>query len=840
MVRQLTSLLTATTMLIASPAFAQERAAHVNVPAMRLDQAIQVLGRQSGVSIGFRDARLAGVNVKAVRGRHTPSQALARMLKNTGARARKVANGTFLVEAVPVPRRAAQPVQPRDAGLSPPPPAPPPKEILVTGTKRDIPLGAYPGGVQIIDGESLSLADGARGTNAIEARIATVASTHLGPGRNKLFIRGIADSSFVGPTQATVGQYWGNSRITYSAPDPSLRLYDIRSVEVLEGPQGTLYGAGSLGGVVRVVPRAPDTKSTSGSVWGGIEAVQHGDPGVDGGLILNLPITHDLAFRGVAFGSKEGGYIDDTYRKLRDVNKVNTFGGRAALRYLPDNRWTIDLSAVGQQIDGKDSQYATRGGDGISRSSSVAQPYRNDYWLIDLVASKKWGDYELTSSVGYAGQYVYEQFDGIAVTNSGNLLMPENDNTNLFPPAVNPVGQWPLTPPVGAVQADLSQSNRIRMFTAEARIAKRGPNGTGWLLGVSLLHNEAQVRRRMDSLFINSSLTGLTNRAEEATVYGEGTAEVVDRLTVTFGGRLTHSRLLGRARDSQDTLAFRIYPGAQSLRRETRLLPSVAVAYRPTPQLTLFARYQESFRPGGLAVRRDFIQRFRDDRVTTTEAGARYSSREFDIAVNGAWTQWTNIQADLIDGFGFPTTANVGNGRVLSVGAVARWRPIAGLEIDAAIHLNKTKVTERTKLEPIIVEAIDGGLISSGTIEAETSLANFTQLPNIADVTGRVGLSYSTRLNDRFDAEFRGFARYVGKSTLGVGPILGQPQGDYVDTGMELRVGNRGRGISVAVTNLLDSRGNRFALGSPFLVRDRNQITPLRPRTVRLGFDVTF
>ena len=113
-------------------------------------------------------------------------------------------------------------------------------------------------------------------------------------------------------------------------------------------------------------------------------------------------------------------------------------------------------------------------------------------------------------------------------------------------------------------------------------------------------------------------------------------------------------------------------------------------------------------------------------------------------------------------------------------------------------------------------------------------------MPNIADVTGRVGFSYSAPLNDKFDVEATGFARYVGKSTLGVGPILGLPQGNYLDTGMELRVGNRSRGLSIAVTNLLDSRGNRFALGSPFLVRDRNQITPLQPRTVRLGFDLTF
>jgi outer membrane receptor protein involved in Fe transport len=70
-------------------------------------------------------------------------------------------------------------------------------------------------------------------------------STQLGPGRNKLFIRGVADSSFTGPTQATVGQYLGDVRLNYNAPDPDLNLYDIARVEVVEGPQGTLYGAGS-------------------------------------------------------------------------------------------------------------------------------------------------------------------------------------------------------------------------------------------------------------------------------------------------------------------------------------------------------------------------------------------------------------------------------------------------------------------------------------------------------------------------------------------------------------------------------------------------------------------
>jgi len=84
-----------------------------------------------------------------------------------------------------------------------------------------------------------------------------LASTNLGTGRNKIFIRGVADSSFNGPSQSIVGQYLGDVRLTFNAPDPDLELYDIARVEVLEGPQGTLYGAGSLGGVVRVCPARP-------------------------------------------------------------------------------------------------------------------------------------------------------------------------------------------------------------------------------------------------------------------------------------------------------------------------------------------------------------------------------------------------------------------------------------------------------------------------------------------------------------------------------------------------------------------------------------------------------
>ncbi|MFV1919375.1 TonB-dependent receptor [Sphingomonas sp. MJ1 (PH-R8)] len=794
------SLAPITMLVAAAPAFGQERATEVNVPVADAEAAVRLLGRQARISVGFRDPRLTRIRVNAVRGRYTPAQALERLLAGTSVRAVRVAPASFVIDRAP-PR--SKPVIAAPRTPVPVAPEPAPEEIVVTATKRDVPLVAYAGGAQIIDGEALSLAEAARGTGSIETSAASVTSTHLGTGRNKLFIRGIADSSFVGPTQATVGQYWGNSRITYSAPDPSLRLYDVRSVEVLEGPQGTLYGAGSLGGVVRVVPNAPDLRTIGGAVWGGVQATEHGDPGVDGGAVLNLPLVEDrLALRVLAFGGIEGGYIDDRQRGLEDVNRVTSWGGRAALRYLPGDDWTIDITALGQRIDGDDSQYADRPGDRLSRASATAQPYRNDFWLGEALFRKNWGSLEWTSSIGYARQYVFEQFEG-----------PRLDLARLD-----------QAPAVDAAPTVFTQRNNIDMITAETRLARRGKDGAGWLVAASLLHNRARVRRSMGESRDRATLTGVRNQVDEVTLYGEYAMLPVQDVTVTLGGRITRSRLAGQSEDVAPVIALRMDPSAGDSRSETRGLPSASVSWRARDQLTLFARYQEGFRPGGIAVRQDFIQRFQGDRVATLEGGARFGSDRVDLSVTLSYTRWRNIQADIVDGFGFPTTANIGDGRVVSIGWSGRWRPTAGLELDAALYLNDSRITDPAfMILPYDTVAIDRG-----------------RLPNVADRSSRLGARYSRDLGFGHHLDVSGYARYIGQSTLGIGSILGRLQGNYVDTGLDMRVGNDRRGLSLTVTNLLDARGNRFALGSPFLIRDQDQITPLKPRSIRIGLDLAF
>jgi outer membrane receptor protein involved in Fe transport len=781
--------------VVAAPAHAGQRA-HVSVHEARLDRAIIAIGRQTGTSIGLRDVSLAALRVGPVDGQLNAAEALARLLAGTPARARRIAPNTFLIERAPTVQPVATP-RPR--------PEPVAQEIIVTASKRETPLSQFAGTATVIDGGAFSLAEAGLGTQAIATRVASLTSTHLGPGRNKLFIRGIADSSFTGPTQSTVGQYWGNARLTYSAPDPDLRLYDVASVEVLEGPQGTLYGAGSLGGIVRVVPMPPDLGSAGGAAWAGAQATWHGDPGGDAGALLNVPIVADTAaFRGLVYGGIDGGYIGDRRRNEDDVNRVRTFGARGAVRVAASPEWTVDLSGTFQSIKGDDAQYADRDGGGLSRSSAVAQPFRNDYLLGELTIRGMIGDIRLVSATGVSDQYVAERFDATT-----------GDTPQAF-----------------------DQTSKIRMITSETRLSRRAEDGSGWLLGVSLLHNSAKLRREMGVAAMVAPAPGVSNEIDEATLFGEATIAPFEGLAISAGGRVTYSWLSGSAEDLPATYAFRFDSAARASRGEWRALPSISVLYSPADRLALFARYEEGYRPGGLSIDSDFIQRFQGDRVGTAEVGLRYGGTTddpFDIAVSLAATRWSDIQADLIDGVGFPTTANIGDGRIHSAGISAAWRPARGLTLDAALYLNDSKVTAPA---PVLLATFAPAFGSRAPALAAEEIAD--SLPNIADVTARAGFDYATALDGDTLLRLSGYGRYIGKSRLGIGPRLDEPQGDLLDTGLEVRLGQAGRAVSLSITNLFDTRGNRFALGSPFLLDQQDVITPLRPRTVRLGIEIGF
>ncbi len=776
----------------------------VALPAGSVGQQVMALGRVTRISVVVPDPRLWARRVPSLPAGMRVEAALALIARRAGARVEAIGPNSWRLVAQPTTATTAQPLRPLRARRSDLPPETN-ADIVVTASKRDTTRDHFAGQFARVAGRDLEFG-GAGGTERLADRLTSVASTYLGAGRNKLFIRGIADSSFTGPTQATVGQYFGDLRLSYNAPDPDLRLADLAAVEVLEGPQGTLYGAGSLGGLIRLVPNAPDPSRFSGSATIGGSATTHGAPGADTQLVANLPVVLDrLAIRVVANASSEGGYIDKPLLGRTDVNRTRIEGGRAAAHLDIAAGWSVDLIGIGQRIRGADSQYADRDGRPLSRSAPVTEGFSADFGQGQIVLSGGFGDVRFRSTSGITAHDLMERYDATA----------PGEPVRLF-----------------------AQANRTRMQANETRLWSSRADGSGWLAGFSYVHNRTRLTRLYGAPDALLPTTGVVNGITETTVYGEGSVRLLPGLLTTGGLRVTRSVLDGEGADiAQRVTLAQLATTAQ--RAQTIMLPSASALFELTPQVQMFLRYQQGFRPGGLAIEGDFVRRFRNDRVATIETGLRSGrpgADRFDAALTLAHTSWRDIQADFIDGSGLPSTANIGDGELWTIEATAGARLTKALRIEGAVSFNDSRIDE-----PSSARLFDlvGTLAADPAVKRAQLAARLSQIPNIARITARAGAVYTQQLAGTKDIKIDGWVRYVGSSRLGVGPVLGQSQGSYLDSGVTARLGLGALGVTAGITNLADIRGNRFALGTPFTT-GRDQVTPLRPRTLRLGLDAAF
>ncbi|MGF7153311.1 TonB-dependent receptor [Novosphingobium gossypii] len=797
--------------MVAMPATAIAKDAMVETRRGSAGQVAIELARQTGSSIVVADPAVARRAVPAIRGHMSVAEAVRRLADKAGGRAIAVAPGAWRIEAGRVPRPVpVRPVLvrplpiPTDAAATSP--------IVVVASKRDLTLGEIPGQVSILDGESLE-AGGVGGTEKITQRVATVTSTHLGSGRNKLFIRGIADSSFTGPTQATVGQYLGDLRLSYNAPDPDLRLSDMARVEVLEGPQGTLYGAGSLGGIIRLVPNPPVMSETSGSIALGGSLTQGGAPGGDGAAMVNLPVSETIALRANIDAATLGGYIDKPVLGRNNVNRTRILGGRAALRANVAPDWTVDVIGLGQSTDARDSQYAGRDVQPpLTSNARVREGSDADYAMGQLVISGRIGSVRVRSTTGAVRQHLEERYDATV----------DPEQPRLF-----------------------SQGNRTRMIAHETRLWQPETNGFGWLVGASYTHNRTVLTRSFEELGTTTASTGVRNTIDEVTLYAEGSLRIRRGLTATAGGRLTHSRLGGEGEDVMPALSFasaRARAAVTADRSTTTVLPSLALNAQVLDETALYMRYQEGFRPGGFAIESDYVRRFQSDRTRTWEFGLKHGRpgiSPFDLAASVSYTRWQDIQADFIDNSGLPSTANIGDGRVWSASVTGGVELAQGLRLEAGATWNRSKVDQPpVELLGLVARTMGSAEAFGGSL-LDATLARSMQVPNIAQFSGRLSLNWTREIGDNLRLNANGWASYVGKSRLGIGPELGDPQGDYLDSGADLRIGTERYGVTLSLQNLTNSRGNRFSLGTPFGT-GRDQTTPLRPRSVRLGLDARF
>lgn len=738
-----------------------------------------MVAAKSGASIGFSDPRLLKRLLPALHLEGSTATVMESLARSAGVALTRTGPKGWRItpQAVTAEAPAPTPVAPPASSVAP---------LVVQASKRNQRLADYPAELVTVSSEALGRYGAAPDTAALIANVPILTSTDWGAGHEKLFLRAIADSSFTGTRPTLVGEYLGDQSLTSDAPDPDLRLYDIASVEVLAGPQGTLYGAGALAGLIRIEPKAPALNDFGGSMWLGGSSTAHGANGGDVGGVLNIPLVEDrLALRVVGYGAQDGGYIDDLERGLNNVNRVDTRGGRVALRWTPGGDWTIDLGGVAQRIDSRDAAYTDPGEPPLTRSSSIAQPAYDLFLSGNLTVAGRIGGVDVRSTTGVVRQSLGEQFEASLI---GHTAVQFNDDE---------------APEQMTQEVRLSGSSRT----------------TSWVLGASYLARWETLGRDYGSVGDPASIAALHDRTSELTGYGEVSQKITGGISATVGLRYAMERQTGGGVSGQGL--NRLVGGVQTSidADERHLLPSVALTYQLAPGATLFVRDGSGFRSGGLTPS-SMVERYASDRITTVEVGVRRSALGADriaVSLTGAYSQWRDIQADVLNGIGLPEIANIGDGRVYSLDAATAVKIVEGLSFTAS------------------------GFLASSRLDPSPTLVQpgADSLPDVARNGDAASLDYQGRLGETRSWKAGVRVQHIGPSVVGAGR-LDRLQGDYTTVAFGGGVRFGATNLLLNISNLLDSHAQAFAIGAPVGALLDSEVTPIRPRTIRIGLQYDF
>ncbi|MDB5476557.1 MAG: TonB-dependent receptor [Phenylobacterium sp.] len=780
--------------LAAPRALAAEARYRLSITPKPYADALIELGVQSNVSIIGTSACGPGGNVGVV-GVLSLDEALTRLLAGAPC-SYKVLDPRTVRIAEAAPTRAPEPI--RAVNLV--------AELLVTATKRPASVSRLPASVTVITRDQIELT-GAADVVQTTGQLSGVLTTNLGPGRDKLILRGLSDGAFTGRARSSVGSYLDDAPVNYNAPDPDLRLVDIERIEVVRGPQGALYGSGSLSGVYRIVTRKPDMTGFAFGAAGTTASTVGGAPSNEFEAYANLPLYRDVAaVRVVGYRDVQGGFIDNTSLRLSNVDRTERDGGRAALRLQPNDAWQLDLALTAQRLRSKDTQYTTpSAANATSRQTRVQEGHKNDFSEASATLRGELGWATLRATVAMTDHVFSSQYDASA---------PD------------------VLKDFGALPSDLGvyyERTRVNMVEQDTVLRSSRPGPLSWLIG---LYGIATVEKTPTALEIQSPTGPLErvyteqrrDRVREAAAYGEAAYQFRPRWTAAFGGRLFSSDVKTVAEIvARPPGVSRTFEGSRGFQGFS---PKLSLQYEFASGDLVYGLFSEGYRPGGFNSGgffqiRDSRLSFKPDRLRNYEIGWKSRLLEKRLAVRAAvfFDQWTNIQTDQYRPSGLPFTGNVGDAELTGLEAEASYDFSFGLSVQASGLWAASKITRtNTDFAP--------QLISS--------------LPGVPKLSGGVVAVYQRALPRNLTLRLVGEASYVGGSALSFDASKPSQMGEYARIKLSAQLAGRDWNATLFVTNPTNARGDTFAYGNPFTFGTVRQSTPQRPRTVGLRLAVNY
>lgn len=493
-------------------------------------------------------------------------------------------------------------------------------DIVVTATLRDSSLQDVPFSINAQTGEDLERAN-ATTLEAASRNVAGLNIQNLGPGQSQVSIRGVSAGQVVRDqpgVKEQVGVYLDESVISLSLFTPDLDLFDLNRLETLRGPQGTLFGAGSIGGTIRYITNQPRLGTTEGVIEGNLNLVDGDSLGGQMRGVINLPIGNNAALRAVAYYTRFGGFIDalGPSRVQQDVNDGRRYGLRVALAFQPSDNLTITPRIVYQEsvYDGFNRQeifnlYANPNTttrppvtfDERQQYLLLDEGFRDQTLIADLTTRADLGGAVLTLVGSYINRDILVSRDASALTGSVSVDLGLPNAAVLLP-------------------SNLRDTTDLESWTGEIRLASDNDSPFQWVVGAFHSKVDRAYSQRLPTpgydAFVDARFGAGTSAAvangfplqspynadipydiKQFALFGEASYTFADMLTLTAGGRYY---------DFQETRQFisggLFSNGDRNTDRTSSngFTPRFLLSWRASDGITVNAQASRGFRLGGV------------------------------------------------------------------------------------------------------------------------------------------------------------------------------------------------------------------------------------------------
>lgn len=705
-------------------------------------------------------------------------------------------------------------------------------EIVVTAQKREQTIVEIPQSVTVVGGEDL---ERIKATN-FQEYLALVPGLQIdqdAPGQGRLILRGIN----AGGVASTVAVYmdetpFGSSTglVNGGVVAGDFDTFDVARVEVLRGPQGTIYGSNSLGGVMKFVTNEPEFDEVSGKVRIGAESVKGGETGLSGAGVVNVPLSETVAFRASGSYRELGGYIDSPGTNgsdvEEDINGSEIYGGRASLLFEPNDALSVRLSAVLQDIK-------TDEGNTININATTLEP------LSENLTLERFND--------ATNDLEYRVYNGTLEYDFGGALLTSSTSYSTFDQTIESdfmtfslaglVSAVLGTPPIELV---LDQQTDQRKFTQEFRLTSDEDDRLEWQVGFYYTNEDGLIDQLVtadmrgtsnrETLIPDLAITNLDSEYEEIAGFGNATVYLSDRFDLTVGARYSHnSQSADQITDGLPGLFVggrEVLPTAES--DEDVFTWSIAPRFDLSENASLYARVAKGFRPGGPnallpSAPPSTPRTYDSDTTLSYEAGikSRTSDGRFGFDASAFYTDWNDVQLlAVVNNFGVNT--NGGGARILGAEATASFIPGNGLNL--VVNAAYTDAELTTDTDPLAVGALDGDV-----------------LPFTPEFVLGVSADYEAAINDKVSGYLGGTLRYQTEQTGDFSPAGRTEFPDYASIDMRTGLQFDNYAVEIFVRNLTDVQGYTSG-GTPSGNVPPNVVSAgiIRPRTVGLSLTADF